>query len=88
MTFIHSDNLTSSLFIVVNKFDRFFPVTKTLVSSENNHVNDIDETLERSLKYIRNNSGPNMEPWGTPHLMSMVLESCLLNDTYCFLSSR
>ena len=79
LTFIHSDNLTSSLFIVVNKLD-FFTVTKTMVSSSNNKINNIDETLDRSLTYIKNSSGPTMETWVTLHLMSMVLESCLLND--------
>ena len=27
------------------------------------------EHEKMSLMYIRNNSGPNIEPWGTPHLI-------------------
>ena len=38
--------------------------------------------LCKSLIYVRNNSGPNAEPCGTPCFITTLLDSCAFIDTY------
>ena len=38
-----------------------------------------------SFIYIRNRSGPNVEPWGTHTSTSAKEEACLLSTTLCYL---
>ena len=46
----------------------------------------IDERASaRSFIYIKNKSGPNMEPCGTPAVTSAQEEDCPLRTTLCFL---
>lgn len=42
----------------------------------------------RSLTYIRERSGPNMELWGTPHLMYWGLDGTPSTNHCCFLFER
>ena len=44
-----------------------------------------DNPSDESLRYIKNNNGPSMDPWGTPALTSDQLETCPFNRTLCFL---
>ena len=44
-----------------------------------------DNPSVRSFMYIRNRSGPNMEPWRAPALTSAQEEACPLSTTPCFL---
>ena len=54
------------------------------MSSANNFAFD-EMPLARSFIYIKNRSGPSMEPWGTPSLTSDQEEVCPLRNTLCFL---
>jgi hypothetical protein len=38
------------------------------------HEFDRSETLQRSLIYNKNKSGPRIEPWGTPHWILLDME--------------
>ena len=44
------------------------PSISNVVSSANNIGNSLFVTFGRSLIYIINNKGPNMDPCGTPHV--------------------
>ena len=37
----------------------------------------------KSLMWMRNKSGPNIEPWGTPTVIGAGSEVLLLTDVYC-----
>ena len=39
---------------------------------------------DKSLVYTMNNSGPNTDPSGTPHVISRLSDVLLLYMTYCF----
>ena len=52
--------------------------------SANNFAFD-ERPSARSFIYIKNRSGPSMEPWGTPALTSAQEEVCPLRNTFCFL---
>ena len=41
---------------------------KMLVSSAKSMKSKAFDTLQKSLMYNKNNNGPNIDPWGTPHL--------------------
>ena len=49
---------------------RVFSTKKRFVSSANSNGIEHLHALDKSLIYTRNKSGPNIEPWGTPHLIS------------------
>ena len=49
-----------------------------------NNVGGEDALLLMSLIYIRNNSGSNVDPCGTPDAMCLVVDVILLSATYCF----
>ena len=59
------------------------------VSSANIIVFNKLESLARSFMYIKNNSGPRIDPCGTPHVTfcSFVL-LLLTKQMYCFLFVR
>ena len=44
-----------------------------------------DKPSTKLLIYIKNNSGPRMEPWGTPALTLVLEEDCPFNTTLCLL---
>ena len=51
---------------------RPLPLINMLVSSANIIVNKISEILGKSFTYDKNNKGPNIDPWGTPHVMDRI----------------
>ena len=59
--------ISSTLRTAIKSF-KSFPLSITQVSSAYNKVNNNLETLHMSFIYKINNSGPRIEPWGTPHL--------------------
>ncbi len=59
-----------------------------LVSSASSFENTSSVTVARSLIYIKNSSGPQIEPCGTPHVTFSMIDLALLNDIYCLLYVR
>ena len=57
---------------------------KSIVSSAKNLMLDL-MSVSRSLIYIRNNSGPRTDPWGTPDSIVKKSEHERLRTTRCFL---
>ena len=58
-----------------------------VVSSANNIENKF-VALGRSLISKRNKMGPSTDPWGTPHVSSLMVELALLTNMYCILPVR
>ena len=61
-----------------------------LQTTQNNEVSTVNSlafnnSSARSFMYIRNRSGPNVEPWGTHASTSASEEACPLSTTSCFL---
>ena len=54
------------------------------MSSANNFAFD-DRPSARSFVYIKNSSGPSIDPSGAPALTSVQEEVCPLETTLCFL---
>ena len=54
------------------------------MSFANNFAFD-ERPSAKSFIYIKNRSGPSLEPWGTPGLTSAQEEVYLLRTTLCFL---
>ena len=77
-----------SRFIVSIKSLQFLPEMNKLESSANNNANIFVETCARSFMYNKNRSGPNIEPWGTPHVIRCLLDCTSLNSTYCSISEK
>ena len=63
-----------SLFICSISLSRHFPERNKFESSANRRRNKTSETLDRSLICSRNNNGPRVDPWGTPHAIFLRLE--------------
>ena len=63
-----------SLFICSISLSRHFPERNRFESSANKRRNKTSETLDRSLICSRNNNGPRVDPWGTPHAIFLRLE--------------
>src|SRR6218665_1850923 len=78
----------SSEFIIWNRFSWDLWEIKIFESSANNSKCIDNETLGRSFINNRNNSGPKMEPWGTPYLIRRSDYILLLHWTCCCLLSR
>ena len=82
LTSNHKESLTISeltivarLCIQLSEYDKF-------VSSANNMKCKTDELSTMSLIYIRNNKGPNIEPWGTPQETLLESEKVSFIHTY------
>ena len=76
--------LRSSLFIVLKIFSILESKIKNFVSSANIIGVSLFEILKRSFIYMRNKSGPRMEPCGTPQvILRHMLFSYLPSDTNC-----
>ena len=58
--------------------------TKKLVSSAKSIGTKKLDTFVKSLVYKRKNMGPSMDPWGTPHLITLGSDSCPLCITDCW----
>ena len=67
----HSDSLSNSLLIVFIINERSLWERNRLVSSANRIKLRILETLQISFIYNKKKSGPRIDPWGTPHLISL-----------------
>lgn len=50
-------------------FCKFSPQQTDVSSANKIHLTNLD-TLQISFIYRINNSGPNTDPWGTPHTIS------------------
>ena len=97
-----STTLTISSFIVLIRSSGSFPDTNIFESSAKSKENNFLDTLHKSSMYNKNNSGPKIEPCGTPQMIlslpewtlyipQMMLslpEWTLLYSTYCSLSER
>jgi hypothetical protein len=59
-----------------------------LVSSANSINLKSIEVLRMSLIYSRNKIGPKMDPWGTPHVITLICECIPLKFTNCCLFDR
>ena len=73
--------LCNSLFNIVDKEYKSFSAQKMLVSSANNINSAKSDTLLKSLMYNKNNNGPRIDPWGTPHEINLEDELATLNST-------
>ena len=54
------------------------PEANKFVSSAKSTNLRKSDTLHKSLMYNINKIGPNIEPWGTPQVISLNFESTLL----------
>ena len=63
-----------SFFICSITLSGHLPERNRFESSAKRRRNKTSETLDRSLIYNRNNNGPRMDPWGTPHVTFLRLE--------------
>ena len=84
----HELNLSSSLETVLHISEISLPVYKKFVSFANIMHFIKDETVCMSFTYIINKIGPNIEPWGTPHVTFIHVEFVSLIETYCVLLVR
>ena len=66
--------LIKSSFISFANVCKLFPVKNIFVSPANNIDIQASDTVDKSLIYIKNNRGPNMDPCGTPQLIFSVLD--------------
>ena len=74
----------SSSFIVSQRFSILKSEINKFVSCSNIIGFSLLELLKRSFIYIRNKSGPRMEPCGTPQVIQRhMLFSYLPSDTNC-----
>ena len=84
----HAYTFAISVLILSTIMSRSLPVQNKLVSSANkigiNHL----ETDGKSLIKIKNNSGPKIDPCGTPHLICLQSDLQSLYTTYWYLSLR
>ena len=53
------------------------------MSSANKKNFNLVDILRRSLIYKRNNSGPNTDPWGTPHVTTFLSDATELQKVNC-----
>ena len=58
------------------------------MSSANVLIFAFSKHLGMSLIYIKNRSGPRVEPCGTPHLIESGFDLAFSTSTYCVLLSR
>ena len=79
----------SSSFIVSKRFPILESEINKFVSSANIIGVSLLELLKRSFIFVRNKSGPRMEPCGTPQvIVRHMLFSYLQSDTNCYISFK
>ena len=84
-------HLKAHLFISFRSLFRLLAILSGTLTVENRVVSSVNNLglhwrlLDKSLMYIRNKSGPNIEPWGTPALILAQGELWPLRITLCFL---
>ena len=88
LVFSQSTTLIISPFMICTRSSGFLMDTNIFESSARKSENRTLDTLARSLMYDKNSNGPNMEPWGSPHVISWQEELLSLYTTYCSLSER
>ena len=88
LVFSQSTTLIISSFMIFTRSSGFLPDTNIFESSAKKSENRTLDTLARPFMYNKNSSGPNMEPWGTPHVISWRVDLHSLYTTYCSLSER
>ena len=54
-----------------------------LISSAKWWMIDFQNAYCRSLIYRRNNKGPRVDSWGTPHVIVFMLEETPCRESYC-----
>ena len=59
-----------------------------MVSSANVLIFAFSKQLGMSLIYIKNRSGPRVDPCGTPHWIESGFDLAFSTSTYCVLLSR
>ena len=69
----------------LTKSSGFLPVKNIFESSAKNSEKTLEETLLRSLIYIKNNNGPRMDPCGTPQTILPLDDVAPLYSTNCYL---
>ena len=79
--------LLKSLFKWLAEILTFCTMEKRDVSSTKS-LSVVDRSSDRSLMQIKNNSGPSMEPWGTPASIVTQGEAYPFKTTLCFLKLR
>ena len=77
LAFSQFSTLVSSVFIIFVSWVKFRELWNKVVSSANRIAVKKFDTDERSLIKIKNKSGPNIDPWGTPHFIGFNLEAVL-----------
>ena len=78
---------SQSLFICAEVSDGSVPLARSVVSSAKINIS-LSMSATISFMYIRKRSGPNLEPWGTPALVSSRLDVTQSTTTHCFLFDR
>ena len=78
----------SSLFKILIAYSLCVPSINTLVLSANFFEKISSEALEKSFMYRIKRSGPMIDPWGTPCVISFISDLQLLYRTYCFLQDK
>ena len=68
MTLQYIKFLDESREAVIKLFNDF-----SIVLSANISTSDLERILLKSLKHSRNNTGPRIDPWGTPQLLNSDL---------------
>ena len=78
----------SSAFTVLIRSAKLPLVYRVFVSSANNINIKISEHLHRSLIYNMNNRGPRIDPWGTPHVIDLIVDTKVFTLVNCSLLVR
>ena len=73
---------------VILSVDIFFKLQIKGLSSAKRVNFTKNEHFGKSLRNMRYNRGPSIEPWGTPELIVESLELWPFNDVNCFLSAK
>ena len=71
-----------SVFISSSMSLRLLPLLNKFVSSANNIEVVEEHIFPRSFMYNKNNNGPKIDPWGTPHVILFTWDDTPLYVTY------
>ena len=83
--FIHLQPCIHFFHFIIKCFSIIYkplPDINILVSSANISVRNLVNILARSFMYIKNNRGPKIDSWGTPHIIFFFDEDTLSYSTY------
>ena len=82
-TFNHCDIFCSSSLVWYWSTDQSLPLENKFELFANKKGIVYLHTLAKSFIYDKNNTGPKIEPWGTPHDIVLMFDETLTYDTYC-----